>query len=104
MGVLGLLHCAHTPVGGPLARGVSGGERRRVAAAEVLVGPQSVVLADQISTGLDSATTFTVVKFMGEAVRAMRKTCVVSLLQPPPEVMALFDDVILLTEGRVIYQ
>jgi hypothetical protein len=30
---------------------------------------------------------------------ALRRTAIISLLQPPPEVMGLFDDIIVLTEG-----
>jgi ABC-type Mn2+/Zn2+ transport system ATPase subunit len=33
-----------------------------VVTAEILVGPRYVLLMDEISTGLDSATTFAVVK------------------------------------------
>lgn len=103
LAILGLLNCAHTPVGNAIVRGVSGGERRRVAAAEILVGPQSVIFGDQISNGLDSATTYSVIKFLSEAVKALRKTCLLSLLQPAPEVMELFDDIILMSEGNVLY-
>ncbi len=51
--------------------------------------------------GLDSATTFTVTKWLRVVTHAMRLTTVVSLLQPAPEVFALFDDVLLLTDGCV---
>lgn len=33
----------------------------------------------------------------------MQLTTLVSLLQPPPEVFALFDDLLLLTDGHIIY-
>lgn len=49
--------------------------------------------------GLDSATTFTVVKYLGDLARTMRCTTVVSLLQPSGDVLALFDDVMLLADG-----
>lgn len=35
---------------------------------------------------------------------ALQRTFLISLLQPAPEVMHLFDDLLLLTDGRVIYQ
>ena len=54
--------------------------------------------------GLDSATTFTVTKWLRVVTHAMRLTTVVSLLQPAPEVFALFDDVLLLTDGCVLTQ
>ncbi|EEY69620.1 uncharacterized protein PITG_18905 [Phytophthora infestans T30-4] len=44
-----------------MARGVSGGERRRVTTGEMVFGAKCIVLMDEISTGLDSATTFNIV-------------------------------------------
>ncbi|EEY62818.1 ATP-binding Cassette (ABC) Superfamily [Phytophthora infestans T30-4] len=68
--ILGLENCADTVVGNALLRGVSGGERRRVTVGEMLVGGQSLFLCDEISTGLDSAATFDIVK----ALRTWCKT------------------------------
>ncbi|KAG2452157.1 hypothetical protein HYH02_003189 [Chlamydomonas schloesseri] len=103
MSLLGLAHCSETLVGDALVRGISGGERKRLTAAEMLVGPSNVIMLDEMSTGLDSATLFTVVRWLSQAAQALRLTIMVSLLQPPPEVFGLFDDVILMTEGRVLY-
>jgi len=55
--------------------------------AEILVGPRHVLLMDEISTGLDSATTFTVVKWMRNITHALQLNVVISLLQPAPEVI-----------------
>lgn len=51
-----------------------------------------------------SATTYSVVKTFYNSTHALGKTMVISLLQPPPEVVQLFDDILLLTDGRVVYQ
>jgi hypothetical protein len=65
MQLLGLGHCRDTLVGdgGLMLRGISGGERKRLTTAEMVVGPQRVLLMDEISTGLDSATLHSVVTF-----------------------------------------
>lgn len=34
----------------------------------------------------------------------LQRTFLISLLQPAPETIDLFDDLLLLTDGRVIYQ
>jgi ABC-type multidrug transport system ATPase subunit len=70
----------------------------------MLVGPAKAFFMDEISTGLDSSTTFQIVKCLRHVVHLLDATMVVSLLQPPPETFELFDDVILLSEGQIIYQ
>ncbi|OQR98045.1 ATP-binding Cassette (ABC) Superfamily [Achlya hypogyna] len=100
---LGLTHCADTIVGDQLLRGVSGGERKRVTTGEMKFGMKLVDLMDEISTGLDSAATFDIVQASQRLAHTFRKTIVISLLQPPPEVLDLFDDVLVLNDGYVMY-
>ncbi|OQS07891.1 ATP-binding Cassette (ABC) Superfamily [Thraustotheca clavata] len=59
-----------TIVGDGMLRGVSGGE---------------LSFMDKISTGLDSAATYDIVKFQKSMASLLRKTIVIALLQPPPE-------------------
>ncbi|XP_047307747.1 ABC transporter G family member 39-like [Impatiens glandulifera] len=102
--ILGMEICADTMVGSEMRRGISGGQKKRVTTGEMLVGPAKVLLMDEISTGLDSTTTFQIVKFMRQMVHIMDVTMVISLLQPAPETYDLFDDIILLSEGEIVYQ
>ncbi|XP_073127803.1 pleiotropic drug resistance protein 2-like isoform X2 [Henckelia pumila] len=102
--VLGVDICADTMVGDEMRRGISGGQKKRVTTGEMLVGPAKVFLMDEISTGLDSSTTFQIVKYMRQMVHIMDITMIVSLLQPAPETFDLFDDLILLSEGQIVYQ
>lgn len=62
-------------------------------------GTQCLFVLDEISTGLDSAVTYQVVEDLAKACHYTSRTIVVSLLQPPPEVFNLFDEVIVLSEG-----
>ncbi|KAK2976352.1 hypothetical protein RJ640_014183, partial [Escallonia rubra] len=101
---LGLDICSDTMVGDEMRRGISGGQKKRVTTGEMLVGPAKVFLMDEISTGLDSSTTFQIVKYMRQMVHIMDVTMIISLLQPAPETYDLFDDIILLSEGQVVYQ
>ncbi|KAH7447520.1 hypothetical protein KP509_01G110200 [Ceratopteris richardii] len=104
MKLLGLDVCADTFVGNALLRGISGGQRKRVTTGEMIVGPAKALFMDEISTGLDSSTTYQIVKCLRQAVHLLDGTMVVSLLQPAPETYELFDDVILLSEGQIVYQ
>ncbi|KAJ7951847.1 Pleiotropic drug resistance ABC transporter [Quillaja saponaria] len=56
--ILGLEVCADTMVGDDMLRGISGGQRKRVTTGEMLVGPSKALFMDEISTGLDSSTTY----------------------------------------------
>ncbi|KAL7154042.1 hypothetical protein ABFS83_04G208700 [Erythranthe nasuta] len=102
--LLGLDICADIMVGDDMRRGISGGQKKRVTTGEMLVGPAKAFFMDEISTGLDSSTTFQIVKFMRQMVHIMDITMVISLLQPAPETFDLFDDVILLSDGEIVYQ
>lgn len=75
-----------------------------VLAGELLVGSARVLFMDEISTGLDSATTYQIIKYLRHSTHALDGTTIISLLQPAPETYELFDDVILIAEGQIVYQ
>ena len=58
---------------------------------------------DAISNGLDSATTFDIIRAVKSVAESLDSTYVIALLQPPPETFNLFDEIILMTEGQIIY-
>ena len=70
---------------------------------EMIVGPTRAMFMDEISTGLDSSTTFQIVKSLRQFAHVMSGTVMMSLLQPAPETFDLFDDIILLSEGQIVY-
>ncbi|KAL6208156.1 hypothetical protein ACLB2K_019107 [Fragaria x ananassa] len=102
--VLGLEVCADTMVGDQMRRGISGGQRKRLTTGEMLVGPARALFMDEISTGLDSSTTFQIVNSLRQSIHILNGTAVISLLQPAPETYDLFDDIILLSDGHIVYQ
>ncbi|KAB1204549.1 Pleiotropic drug resistance protein TUR2 [Morella rubra] len=102
--ILGLEVCADIIVGNEMLRGISGGQKKRVTAGEMLVGPARAFFMDEISTGLDSSTTFQIVNSIKQLTHILNGTTVISLLQPPPETYELFDDIILLSDGQIAYQ
>ncbi|KAI0515912.1 hypothetical protein KFK09_008582 [Dendrobium nobile] len=102
--ILGLEVCADTMVGDAMIRGISGGQKKRVTTGEMLVGPAKALFMDEISTGLDSSTTYQIVNSLRQSVHILGGTAVIALLQPAPETYELFDDIILLSEGQIVYQ
>ncbi|OQS07928.1 ATP-binding Cassette (ABC) Superfamily [Thraustotheca clavata] len=101
--VFGLEECADTMIGDDMIRGVSGGQRRRVTVGEMLTGRASALLIDEFSNGLDASTTFDIAKAIGTMAELLEKTVVMSMLQPPPEVYDLFDNVIVMDKGEMVY-
>ncbi|KAH9609117.1 hypothetical protein KSS87_004483 [Heliosperma pusillum] len=102
--LLGLEICADTVVGNEMIRGISGGQRKRVTTGEMLVGPTNALFMDEISNGLDASTTFQIVNSIRQAIHILNGTAVISLLQAAPETYELFDDVILISDGYIVYQ
>ncbi|KAL5539497.1 hypothetical protein UlMin_043229, partial [Ulmus minor] len=102
--ILGLEVCADIMVGDEMIRGISGGQKKRVTTGEMLVGPARALFMDEISTGLDSSTTFQIVNSLRQSIHILNGTALISLLQPAPETYDLFDDIILLSDGKIVYQ
>lgn len=49
-------HTINTVVGNPFVRGVSGGERKRVSIAEMMITSATVLAWDNTTRGLDAST------------------------------------------------
>ena len=99
---LGLTEVKDTFVGDTTVRGVSGGQRRRVTVGEML-HRNPVLCCDEISTGLDAASTFDMIQMILHFGRMRKLTRIISLLQPSPSTVSLFDEVVLLGEGQILY-
>ena len=85
-----------------LTKGLSGGERKRTSIGYELITNPSCLLLDEPTSGLDSCTAQEVVKLLrNEARRGM--SIVATIHQPSSELFHRFDRVILLADGRLIY-
>ncbi|WCJ30767.1 ABC transporter G family member 37 [Euphorbia peplus] len=101
--ILGLDICSDTMVGDAMRRGISGGQKKRLTTGEMIVGPTKALFMDEISNGLDSSTTFQIVSCLQHFVHISDATALISLLQPAPETFDLFDDIVLMAEGKIVY-
>ncbi|KAF3639315.1 ABC transporter G family member 37 [Capsicum annuum] len=101
--ILGLDICADTLVGDAMRRGISGGQKKRLTTGELIVGPTKALFMDEISNGLDSSTTYQVAACLQQLAHITDATILISLLQPAPETFDLFDDIILMAEGKILY-
>lgn len=71
--------------------------------AEMIVGPTKALFMDEITNGLDSSTALQIVKSLQQLAHITNATVLVSLLQPAPESYDLFDDIVLMDKGKIVY-
>mmetsp|Transcript_31094 Transcript_31094/g.71887 ORF Transcript_31094/g.71887 Transcript_31094/m.71887 type:complete len:605 (+) Transcript_31094:563-2377(+) len=100
---LGLKRCEHSPVGDPLSKGLSGGQRKRVSIAMELVNQPSVLFLDEPTSGLDSQTAYSVIESINELTASNGLTTICTIHQPPVDVFLSFDRLLLLEKGAVVY-
>ena len=81
---------------------ISGGERKRTSIGYELITNPSLLLVDEPTSGLDSSSAMRVIELLRkEANRGM--SILTSLHQPSANLLYMFDRVILLSEGYMIY-
>ena len=85
------------------ATGISGGERRRVSVGIGLVTDAPVLFLDEPTTGLDSDSAATLVHLLSHLAVAKRRTVVCTIHQPSSDICEMFDDLLLLAAGRLLY-
>ncbi|XP_043658360.1 protein white [Drosophila teissieri] len=100
---LSLSKCQHTIIGVPgRVKGLSGGERKRLAfASEALTDPP-LLICDEPTSGLDSFTAHSVVQVL-KKLSQKGKTVILTIHQPSSELFELFDKILLMAEGRVAF-
>ncbi|KAF2837028.1 hypothetical protein M501DRAFT_1006948 [Patellaria atrata CBS 101060] len=102
---LGIYHIRHQIIGSEegSGRGISGGEKRRVGIACELVTSPSILFLDEPTSGLDAYNAFNVVESLVHLVKTYHRTVVFTIHQPRSNIVALFDELILLAKGRAVY-
>ncbi|KAJ2368102.1 hypothetical protein IW150_005497, partial [Coemansia sp. RSA 2607] len=100
---LRLTHVRDTGIGGYGARGVSGGERKRVSIGVELVTDPSILVLDEPSSGLDSSSAEMVVSLTKEMSRERNLCTLMTIHQPSAEMVAKFDKLILLSQGKLVF-
>ncbi|KAF3924616.1 hypothetical protein AA313_de0202158 [Arthrobotrys entomopaga] len=84
-------------------RGISGGERRRVSIACELVTSPAILFLDEPTSGLDSFNAYNVVECLVSLAQNYNRTIIFTIHQPRSNIVALFDRLVLLAKGRVVY-
>ncbi|KAH7310275.1 putative ABC multidrug transporter [Rhexocercosporidium sp. MPI-PUGE-AT-0058] len=103
MDIFGISHTYNTKVGNDFVRGVSGGERKRVSLAEMMVAGVPFCAWDNSTRGLDSATALKFVQSLRIGADLASTAHAVAIYQASQAIYDLFDKTIVLYEGRQIY-
>uniref|UniRef100_A0A368UHL8 ABC transporter domain-containing protein n=1 Tax=Glycine max TaxID=3847 RepID=A0A368UHL8_SOYBN len=96
---LRLTHLSNTR----LARGLSGGERRRVSIGLCLLHDPAVLLLDEPTSGLDSTSAFKVMRILKQTCVSRNRTIILSIHQPSFKILACIDRILLLSKGQVVH-
>lgn len=83
-------------------KGISGGERRRLAFASEIITNPSILFCDEPTSGLDSFMAMSIVESMKNLAKQGR-TIIFTIHQPSSELFEMFDKLCLITEGRLAF-
>lgn len=100
---LGLTGCMHSRIGGGMDRGISGGEKKRVAIAIELVTNPSIIFLDEPTSGLDSFTASNLIEMIKNIAKNEKKIIIMTIHQPKTDILLKFDKVLLLALGKTVF-
>lgn len=102
--VFGMSHTMNTLVGNEYIRGVSGGERKRISIIESLATDSAVMCWDNSTRGLDASSALDYARSLRIMTDTCRKATLLTLYQASDATYDLVDKVLLIDEGRMLYQ
>jgi len=100
---LRILNIRDRTIGSDFERGISGGEKRRVSIACELVTSPSILFLDEPTSGLDANNAGNVVECLVRLSKHYQRTLVFTIHQPRSNIVSLFDKLVLLADGELVY-
>ncbi|KAI0546473.1 hypothetical protein F4679DRAFT_410622 [Xylaria curta] len=102
---LGIYHIRDSLIGSEegKGRGISGGEKRRVGIACELVTSPSILFLDEPTSGLDAYNAYNVIECLVTLAKTYKRTVIFTIHQPRSNIVALFDRLILLAQGKTVF-
>lgn len=87
-----------------MIRGISGGQKRRVSLGKGLITGPMCVFLDEITSGLSATDSVLVIQGLKNFKQALKATIICVIHQPRLSVFNKFDNLILLSAGKMVYQ
>ncbi|KZS92538.1 hypothetical protein SISNIDRAFT_486560 [Sistotremastrum niveocremeum HHB9708] len=100
---LGLLNVKDSRIGDSSRRSISGGEKRRVSIACELVTSPSILFLDEPTSGLDAFNALNVIECLVSLAKDYNRTVVFTIHQPRSNIVSLFDRLVVLARGKLVY-
>lgn len=100
---LQIYECRDTYIGNAELKGISGGERKRVAIGMELVSNPSILFLDEPTSGLDSQTSLKIVSLLKKIAIEKNMIVVCTIHQPSSNIFNIFDKLIIIEKGNMIY-
>lgn len=104
LALLGIDHVKDVKVGNSVKKGISGGERKRLGIAMELLNRPALLFLDEPTSGLDSYTSLVVITALTVLAKRGDCTVVCTIHQPQQQIYELFDNLILMKKGYIMYQ
>lgn len=101
---LGLSGVANQKIGTAIQRGISGGQKRRVSIGCSLVTLPKILFLDEPTSGLDTFTAHEVIAAIRNLAKRHNIAVLATIHSPNWEIFSSFDNTLLLSKGRTIYQ
>jgi ABC-type multidrug transport system ATPase subunit len=78
--------CADTLVGGPLLKGISGGEKKRTSIGFEMMSDPQLIMLDEPTSGLDSFTALLIVNYLRRLAEEEGRTIIMTIHQPSNDI------------------
>ncbi|KAJ3022526.1 hypothetical protein HKX48_005943 [Thoreauomyces humboldtii] len=101
--MFGLTNQVNTLVGNEFVRGLSGGERKRATLAEAMTARAAINAYDGGTRGLDAASALDYTRSLRIMCDTVDKTIIASFYQASEDMYDLFDKVMVLDKGKMIF-
>lgn len=100
---LGLDGCRNVRIGNAEAKGISGGERKRVVVAIELISNPDVLFLDEPTSGLDAFTAINLIKTLKTFAINYNVVMIMTIHQPRTDILECLDKILLLSMGKTIW-
>ena len=101
---MGIVYCSDVIVGDSRNKGISGGERKRLCIAIELLTRPKLLFLDEPTSGLDSSTALSCMETLKKLADSGECTVVATLHQPQSKIYHMFDSLLLMKKGNIVYQ